>query len=61
MSTALSITMLKYFDHTFFKIVSSFVGILAMSLALFALAGTYRESQLAVPAEHQRSAEQSTR
>ena len=37
--------MLTYFDHTFFKIVSSFVGILAMSLALFALAGQYREGQ----------------
>ncbi|MEI6346245.1 MAG: hypothetical protein WCO79_03365 [bacterium] len=45
--------MLKYFDHTFFKIVSSFVGILAMSLALFALAGQYQQSQEAMPAYSQ--------
>ncbi len=53
--------MLKYFDHTFFKIISGFVGILAMSLAIFALAGTYRDGLEAVPADSQRSVEMLTR
>lgn len=50
--------MLKYFDHTFFKIISGFIGILAMSLALFALAGKYRDNQQVVPENSQWSVEQ---
>jgi|GEM_PF-2137574 len=57
--------MLTYFDHTFFKIVSGFVGILAMSLALFVLAGQYRDQQDAVqastPTQSQFSTQSSTR